>query len=159
MTGPEQLRFAADEMLGSLAKWMRIMGYDTTYCKGRTDNEIASISLAEGRVLLTRDKELAGRAANATYIDSDEIDGQVRQVVSAFHLSFNENTTRCAICNGALIKVEKESVKDEAPPRSYQMTDEFFRCTVCGKLYWKGTHWKNMMDRMKDFGVQDRSLL
>lgn len=159
MNGPERPRFAADEMLGSLAKWLRIMGYDTTYCKGMQDSEIAAAANAERRHLLTRDKGLARRAADSTYVASDVLEEQVAQVVQEFHLTFEERFTRCAVCNGPLAHVDKESVKDEVPPRSLQMTDEFFRCSSCGKVYWKGTHWKNMMDRLADFGVQDKSLL
>ena len=159
MSGPERPRFAADEMLGSLAKWLRIMGYDTSYCKGMEDREITLAASSEGRRLLTRDKDLAKRSTGSTYVESDVLEEQVMQVVQKFDLHFEQRFTRCAICNGNLDQVEKDSVLDEVPPRSLQMTDEFYRCSSCGKVYWKGTHWKNMMERMADFGVQDRSLL
>ncbi|OPY33405.1 MAG: hypothetical protein A4E32_00691 [Methanomassiliicoccales archaeon PtaU1.Bin124] len=158
MNGLDRLRFAADEMLGSLAKWLRIMGYDTTYDKGLADREIAQRAKADNRVLLTRDKELARDDEGSLYIISDVLDEQVRQVDSAFHLDFSQGLTRCAICNGRLEEVPKAEVESEVPPRSLQMADTFYRCSGCGKVYWKGTHWNNILKRVQEFGVQDRSL-
>ncbi|QLH74845.1 MAG: Mut7-C RNAse domain-containing protein [Methanomassiliicoccales archaeon] len=153
-------RFAADEMLGSLAKWLRILGYDTTYEKDKKDDEILKLAIEEGRVLLTRDKGLARSAEdNALYIESDDIDEQLRQVVSRYRLVFNEGFTRCASCGGDLMRVSREEASKEVPARSLAMTDEFFRCVSCGQYYWKGTHWKSMTERIDSLGIpHERSL-
>jgi uncharacterized protein with PIN domain len=148
----DRYRFDADEMLGSLAKWLRILGYDTTYERDKRDDEIMEFARRESRLLLTRDKVLAKRMAGSSlYVQSDVLDEQVGQVVRAFDLHFNEEMTRCALCNGTLHRIDKKEAKKDAPERSLAMTDEFFRCKDCKKLYWKGTHWKMILDRVRSF--------
>lgn len=160
MSGPQDRpRFAADEMLGSLAKWLRILGYDTTYSKGKDDAEIARVARSEGRVLLTRDKALAIGTSGSIYIESDVLDEQIGQLDQAVGLHFDEKVTRCTICNGELAIVDKESIIDDVPPRSFQMTESFYRCRTCSKVYWKGTHWHKILERIDAFGLQGRSLL
>jgi uncharacterized protein with PIN domain len=150
----ERARFQVDEMLGTLAKWLRIMGYDTTYDKDRTDGEIAASAKRDDRALLTRDKMLARMVGKAgLYIVSDVIEEQVSQVVEAYGLEFDESFTRCAVCNGVLSRISKEEAEGEVPERSLSMTEEFFRCRGCSKVYWKGTHWKNIIDRLEEFGL------
>jgi uncharacterized protein with PIN domain len=145
-------RFDADEMLGSLAKWLRILGYDTTYERDKKDDEIMDFARRESRSLLTRDKVLAKRMAGSSlYVESDVLDEQVGQVVRAFDLNFDEEKTRCALCNGTLHRIDKKEAEQDAPERSLAMTDEFFRCNDCKKLYWKGTHWKMILDRVRSF--------
>jgi hypothetical protein len=147
-------RFAADEMLGSLAKWLRIMGYDTSYERDMKDDDILEGARMQGRFLLTRDKLLARKASpDGLYIASDVIGEQVGQVARHFRLDFDEKGTRCAVCNGALALITKEEASYSVPPRSLSMTDEFFRCSVCGQIFWKGTHWNNILKKLSEFGV------
>lgn len=135
-------RFSADEMLGSLARWLRIMGYDTIYHKDQDDTEIVTQALEEGRYLLTRDRELALRAGKwGLYIEGDDIVGQLMQASKAFGLSLDESSTRCTLCNGELETLSPEEVGDEVPEGALSDNDEFYRCSNCGKLYWKGSHW------------------
>ncbi|MCE5295789.1 MAG: Mut7-C RNAse domain-containing protein [Euryarchaeota archaeon] len=157
--GNRRPRFAADGMLGSLAKWLRITGYDASYARDEKDDDILMKARAEGRVLLTRDKLLAQKAGDdGVFVDSEVIDEQIRQVFGLFHLHFDEKGTRCALCNGDLVVVPKEEVSPLVPPRSLAMTDDFLRCSGCGKIYWKGTHWKNILEKLKRLGIdQDRS--
>ncbi|HSV42197.1 MAG TPA: Mut7-C RNAse domain-containing protein [Methanomassiliicoccales archaeon] len=147
----ERPRFVADEMFGSLAKWLRIMGYDTLYERDTTDDEIIERLGSSGRVLLTRDKVLAKRTeGHSIYIISDDVDEQVRQTTEAFQLVFDEGRTRCAICNGELSIISREDAAPHVPPRSLAMADRFYRCGHCQKTYWNGTHWKNIQDRMEE---------
>jgi uncharacterized protein with PIN domain len=147
-------RFHVDEMLGTLAKWLRIMGYDTVYDRDRTDGEIAASAEREGRALLTRDKMLARKVGGSgLYIVSDVLEEQVAQVVGVYGLEFDEGLTRCAVCNGVLVRISMAEAEKEAPEGSLRMTDEFFRCPGCAKVYWKGTHWKSIVGRMEDFGL------
>jgi uncharacterized protein with PIN domain len=150
----ERPRFLADEMLGTLAKWLRIMGYDTSYAKDMRDEDIKAMAIREGRVLLTRDKALAMAArGSGLYVDSDVIEEQVAQVAMAYGLGFDASNTRCALCNGALKPVTLDEARREAPPRSLEMTERFFRCECCHRLYWEGTHWNNIKERMREFGL------
>jgi len=141
-------------MLGSLAKWLRIIGYDTVYERDKNDDEILERARTEGRYLLTRDKLLAQKAGqDGLYIISDAISEQVRQVTQAFRLNFDEKGTRCALCSGELVIITKEEASSSVPPRSLSMTDEFFKCSRCGQVFWKGTHWNNILKKLSEFGI------
>ncbi len=144
-------RFSVDEMLGSLARWLRIMGYDASYEKDMTDSEILASARAEDRIVLTRDKELAMRAGKSgMLVESDNIDEQLRQVIERFDLKFNEPLTRCSICNAELEEIPPEAVEGEVPPLVKERQKEFFRCRGCGQIYWKGTHWENILKRLRE---------
>jgi len=145
--------FSADEMLGSLARWLRIMGYDTRYFRDREDNEILETSQKEGRVLLTRDRELADRAGvGGLYVESDDLTEQLRQLSRVFSLQLDEERTRCTVCNSPLEEVGPEEVAGLVPEGALKNNDRFFRCTGCGKIYWKGSHWTNIRSRLRDIG-------
>lgn len=142
MTEP---RFALDSMLGSLARWLRIMGYDSTYEREAKDTEILRRSIDEDRFLITRDKQLALRAGEKGFlITSDRLEDQLAQMVKRFGLRSEAVPTRCTICNGALEKVGRNEIMDNVPPRVLERNEEFFRCTSCGQIYWKGTHWEKI---------------
>jgi len=144
-------RFAADEMLGSLARWLRIMGYDTVYERDRTDSQIVETARKEERVILTRDWELAGRMGErGLYIESDDLDDQLRQVTKTFDLNADESQARCTVCNGELASLPKEGAKGMVPEGVLANNHEFFRCLKCGKIYWKGSHWSNIRRRFQD---------
>jgi len=142
-------KFAADEMLGSLSRWLRIMGYDTTYEKDMEDADILRLANAEERILLTRDRDLVRRTkGRGLYIESDDLSEQLRQVFDAFDLRLDETLTRCTVCNGDLEVVQPSEVKDRVPVGALENNNEFYRCTKCGKIYWKGSHWDNILDRL-----------
>jgi len=154
---PPRPRFAADEMLGSLARWLRIMGYDTTYERDRGDDEILRRSMEGGRTLLTRDEELARRGQpSSLYITSDELDRQLLQVMQAHYLEVDESLARCTVCNGELRSVPKEEVGGDVPAGALENNHEFFRCASCGKVYWKGSHWNNIRRRLAELDAQRR---
>ncbi len=148
---PNRPKFAVDEMLGTLARWLRIMGYDATYEKGRTDDEIVDGANADGRILLTRDKELSARMGErGSHVASDQLEEQLRQVWRDFNLRPDQDLTRCTICNGELEPMPVEEAKDKVPEGVFLLNQEFFRCRSCGKIYWHGTHWLNIKKRLAD---------
>ncbi len=132
-------------MLGTLAKWLRILGYDTLYFKFAEDDFLKSLSEKEERILLTKDRELFEKCLNSYLVNSKEVKGQLIEVVNRFCLKKQES--RCSVCNGELIKVSKESVKDTVPPYVFKTNEIFFKCASCGKVYWQGTH----IDRINNF--------
>ena len=103
------MRFVCDHMLGTLAKWLRFLGYDTGYPDALDDDDLKALAVVEDRVLLTRDYELSGRVAGAIYIESDVLDEQFAQVVRAFGLTAKDEMTRCSVCN-ALIKFTTQNI-------------------------------------------------
>ena len=145
------MKFICDEMLGTLAKWLRIMGYDTEYAKGMDDEEIISRAAEEGRAILTRDKLLARKGGNSLYIGERKLEEQIRKVIEHFNLDVEEERllSRCTICNVEVEKVEKGEVREKVPEHVWQSHDEFWRCPKCGRIYWMGSHWDNMKDMLE----------
>ncbi|NYT11653.1 MAG: hypothetical protein GKC03_03765 [Methanomassiliicoccales archaeon] len=143
-------KFSVDEMLGSLARWLRIMGYDTIYHRDQSDTEIVNTAWEEGRFLLTRDKELAFRAGDGgLFIEDDDVMGQLKQVSKLLGLTLDESLTRCTMCNGELETLSPKEAEELVPEGALKNNDEFFRCMRCGKVYWKGTHWVDIRARLE----------
>lgn len=140
-------RFVADVHLGKLARYLRLLGFDCLYDPVWDDAELADISAAERRVLLTRDRGLLMRAAviHGIYIRSDQPTGQLRQVVDRLDLrSRIRPLARCLKCNGELVEVDKNSVVEEVPVRTLRYTDHYLRCRNCRQVFWRGTHWNRL---------------
>ncbi|OPY27706.1 MAG: hypothetical protein A4E31_01088 [Methanomassiliicoccales archaeon PtaU1.Bin030] len=142
-------RFLADEMLGSLARWLRMMGYDTAYARDVTDAEVLRRARAEGRTVLTRDHQLAKRAGEqGLLVESDDLEDQLIQVSTTLGLSFEESYTRCTICNGELRNATLEEGA-RAPPRVRESQERLYVCQECGQLYWRGSHWSRIVERLE----------
>ena len=146
-------RFILDGMLGSLARWLRILGYDTLYYVDRDDDELRDEALKTGRILVTRDSELVQRSRkNGTrvlLIQSDETLTQLKEITETYDLDVTPKNTRCPRCNGLLKSVEKTSLKDAVPDESYNAFDEFWRCMECDAVYWQGSHWVQILDSLE----------
>ena len=143
-------RFIVDVNVGRLAKWLRVLGYDTLFPTDAGDNELVRIGLREERIIVTKDSGIAERRVATTgrlrvvLIQHDDIQSQIRQVISALNLNNNGQFTRCIPCNELLIDLSRESAKEEVPPYVFETQEEFMRCPTCGRIYWRGTHWANM---------------
>jgi hypothetical protein len=145
-------RFVADHMLGSLARWLRMIGYDTIYDKGLDDKGMAELARTENRFLLTRDKELA-KEPGALLLEQDDLDSQLKATGAKFGLKYNEGLIRCSTCNGDLLQLPKEEAKAVVPEGAYAGNDKFWKCSKCGKIFWKGSHWLGIMDRLKKLSL------
>ncbi len=144
------MKFLADHMLGKLAKYLRFMGYDTYYPSGdMSDEEIIEIAQREGRIILTRDRELAARA-NGIYIESDDYREQLRFLVEKFGLSDDNLLTRCSVCNEPLVPVEKEKIRGRVPEYVYENHDEFYLCPKCNRVYWYGSHTERIEKEIRE---------
>ncbi len=143
------MKFIADVMLGSLAKRMRLLGFDVLYEDTLSDNGLLQHALEEDRISLTRDTGLAARplAKNHLLIESDRVDDQVRQVIGVFSLSPTAALTRCSVCNEPLQPLTKDEARDRVPAYVYLRMTRFYRCGKCDRTYWKGTHVRNMDQR------------
>ena len=142
------MKLLCDHMLGTLAKWLRFMGYDTAYPGPLDDTELLLLAGREGRVLLTRDKELASRSSGAIRVRSDDLEEQIREVASALRLRIVDPLSRCSVCNAVLIPARKEDVSDQVPEGVRARHDTFWRCPSCGRVYWQGSHWDKMVERL-----------
>ena len=150
----EPLRLLADGMLGRLAKWLRLLGYDTAYENDAADAELARRARAEGRVLLTRDSELAGRRGlRALLIQSEELQDQVQEVQGTLGPPSDPALSRCAVCNVPLEDVSPDEIADRVPPYVLRRQSAFRRCPGCARVYWPGTHVDEMREQLARFGL------
>ncbi len=138
-------RFAVDKMLGKLAKWLRILGYDTFYKNKISNATLLSIANSEHRIIITRNHffKKSKHQIKIIFITKDRLEGQLIELNKKISLSKNRMFTRCPICNRKTTEIEKEYVKDIVPEYVYQTQERFFQCLLCGKVYWEGTHLLN----------------
>ena len=147
--GPALPKFLCDHMLGSLAKWLRLLGYDTLYPGPLGDRETAAKAYDEGRVLLTRDRNLASRVRGAVYVASDDKDEQLRAVIDKLRLDLSNPLSLCSVCNVPIEEVDREKVQEKIPPAVLEIQTEFWKCPSCGRVYWQGSHWDDMIRRIR----------
>ena len=147
---PER-RFVADRMIGRLARMLRLLGYDTLYQPELSPAGLIEIARPEGRIILTRgDTRLSFTGtANIFSIRSEYPPEQLREVVAAFSLDPRSGLwTRCTVCNGAITPVAKEEVRGEVKPRVYELYSEFYRCSCCRHVYWRGSHEERILQNL-----------
>ena len=151
-----ETRFIVDHNVGKLAKWLRLMGYDTLFFKGSSDSQMIAMAMAENRVILTRDTQIMRRrvVANgrlkAILIQSDEPEQQMRQVMDTLRLDCQfQPFSICLECNQPLVERSREQVKDQVPPYVFQTQSQYMECPVCHRIYWRGTHWQAMTRKLE----------
>ena len=154
------LKFIVDNNVGKLAKWLRIMGYDTLFFNGSNDSRMVAMALAEERVILTRDTQIMKRRVvtsgrlKAILIQNDEPEQQMHQVIDSLHLDWRSKPfTICLECNQPLIEKSKQQVKDLVPPYVFQTQNQYMECPKCHRIYWRGTHWQAMTEKMKKWSI------
>lgn len=148
------LRFVCDVHLGRLAAYLRMLGLDTLYTNDQDDPTLAQIAGDERRVLLTRDVGLLKRGGvmYGMFVRATDPELQLREVARRFGLRSQAAFQRCMRCNGETAPVPKEAVFEQLQPNTRRHYQEFWRCLVCGQIYWRGSH----VDRMQE--VIDRAL-
>ncbi|MCX6671221.1 MAG: Mut7-C RNAse domain-containing protein [Euryarchaeota archaeon] len=147
------MKLLCDHMLGSLAKWLRIFGFDTFYPDSTTNDDlILQIAHREERLLISRDKELLIRAKKTLVpvleIQTTNLTEQLQQVLKKIPVDEEKILSRCTVCNTLLHSVEKETIKDKIPEKVFQTRNEFWICPSCSKYYWMGTHYENMREKI-----------
>lgn len=149
-------RFVADAMLGRLAKWLRMMGYDVLFLGNADDIEVLRVSRGEGRLLLTRDRLLARRAGElGVLVESQRLEEQLRELAARGFISGPLESTRCPVCNTLLEELPRAEARDKVPPYVYQTHREFYACPTCGRVYWPGTHWQNVRATWQSLGWRE----
>jgi uncharacterized protein len=146
------VKFIADVMVGKLARWLRVLGFDVAYSNNYADDEIIQTAETEDRVILTRDTGLTKRRTKTRclLVSSGNHKEQIRQVIDEFGLKDFNVFSRCLECNALLEAVDKEDVFERIPPFVYLTQNRFAICPLCKRVYWHGTHANNMLSRIFD---------
>jgi uncharacterized protein len=146
-------KFAADRMLARVARWLRILGADTSFDQGIDGATMLKAARAEGRILLTRDKRLR-TASDVLFLDSSNFRDQLRQIISRYPFDvFQKALSRCCRCNTPLIEVDREIVRPRVPPFVYATNEKFSECPNCAHLYWGGTHPERIIREVRKMGL------
>jgi uncharacterized protein with PIN domain len=134
-----------DKTAGRLARWLRILGLDTEYADTCDAAVIVCRARQTGRMVVTRNRSLARRLAEgAILLWSEHLEAQLRQVVDEVGCQGCKPFSRCSACNAGLVQVDRESVRGRVPAYVYRNQSTFAVCPVCGRYYWRGTHWNGM---------------
>jgi len=140
-------RFILDTHLGRLASYLRMMGFDTLYRNDYPDDELAEVSNAEQRILLTRDIGLLKRSLvlHGYYVRNTNPRKRLHEISKRYHLIDHiEPFKFCMKCNGQLNRVDKADVADQISPKTAEFYTEFHQCDACKQIYWKGSHYVKM---------------
>lgn len=143
-------RFVLDTHLGRLAHYLRMFGFDTLYRNDYLDEELAEVSHKQSRILLTRDIGLLKRSlvVYGYYVRDTDPKQQIAEVIQRYTLNDRVALFRhCSRCNGRLNAINKADIHDELPGKTLEYYNEFHRCSGCGQIYWKGSHF----DRLQSF--------
>jgi uncharacterized protein with PIN domain len=148
-------RFVADAMLGRLARWLRLLGFDTLYFSEIADGELLSLAGREKRILLTRDTRLVeGKKTETFFIRDDGWRDQLAQFLGRYSFDESAMFSRCLGCNLKLLPVEKEKVKELVPPYVYLTQRSFSRCPGCLKIFWAATHAERVKAELEKLGLR-----
>ncbi len=138
-------RFVADAHLGGLAHQLRLFGFDTLYDNHFEDAEIVRLTVEQGRIMLTRDRELLKRLTHGCYVRALHRDQQLRDVFDRLDLAGSARPfTRCLRCNAPLRAIDKADVVERLPTGVRERHERFACCEGCGRVFWEGTHWRRM---------------
>ena len=144
-------KFIVDAMLGKLAKKLRLLGYDTFYSSSIADNKIIIMAKNEKRILLTKDRILACLAPKneiktVATSDGNELDQfrQIKENVGLNAFAIEGKISRCTNCNSELLRAKNEKIIGKVPDGVIRNFKEFWECKKCKKIYWNGTHIKNL---------------
>ena len=149
-------KFVLDVHLGRLAAYLRMLGFDAVYDNAASDAELAQVSSAQQRILLTRDRGLLKRSVVTRGYWVRQTGGrrQAAEVVGRFDLGRSFRPfTRCMACNAMLQTVTKEEVRPFLPPRAAASHDEFLSCPHCARVFWKGSHYRRMQSWVEELAL------
>jgi uncharacterized protein len=145
--------FLADAHLGGLARFLRMLGFDTLHDNNYADLEIRRLAEAERRIVLSRDRELlkCTEIARGCYVRALKAEAQLREVAARYDLALRARPfTLCLRCNVPLQLVDKVEVAAVVPPQLLERQTQFSRCAGCARVYWPGSHYWRMRAALGD---------
>lgn len=143
LASAEAPRFIADAMLGRLARWLRILGFDCAYEREIDDEQLVRRAVHEERIILTRDRALPEdwRVPGIHLVASEELREQLRELLRAFGLAGSVRLfSRCNECNQPLRQAQRAEVSERVPPHALASHEAFLECASCRRVYWEGSH-------------------
>jgi hypothetical protein len=149
-------RFLADRMVGKLARWLRLLGYDTIYWPQLSPDGVLREARRQGRIIVTRDTRIRRRkdAPPFVFVEDDHFRRQLKQVVETLRLDpLRWLLTRCSQCNAVLEAVAKEDAQQQAPEYVWRTQEVFRRCPSCRRLYWGATHREHIVEELQRLGL------
>ena len=156
MGEPNDICFAAETTLGKLAKWLRILGFDTDYQSGVAPKRFVDAA-GEERILLTRTRQVRdqNKGRKLVFITANDPFEQVNQVIQALGLVSADTRpfSRCTLCNILTRPVDRDSVQGRVPDYVWGTHTEFKSCSGCGRIYWGGSHIQRSHDIIKRFFI------
>jgi uncharacterized protein with PIN domain len=146
-------KFITDASLGKLAKWLRLLGYDTLVFPKEAGREMLRLAAAEGRIVLTKRHDMLERqfCGNLFLVVGVDLGSQLNDVISKFSLKINQQKMFgiCLKCNERLYPVTPEEVRNLVPPFVFENCTQYNKCPRCQNVYWAGTHQRNAWQFMK----------
>ncbi|MCY0851832.1 MAG: hypothetical protein OWQ34_03740 [Thermoplasma acidophilum] len=140
-----EIKLTVDQMLGKLARWIRLMGYDVYYPSGTVpDDEIITKSRSEGRIIITRDYGMYQKYPMSIFEPYDDINDQLRDFIAHFSSRMKDRFMRCPVCNGRLVKLRSKI------PEYLRNHRDVYICTGCHKMYWKGSHYRRIYRKIEN---------
>jgi uncharacterized protein len=146
------MKFLCDDNLGKLAKYLRLMGFDTAFVTPISNAEFIALILKEDRLAITRDRRLAERIEpeKVAIVDTDSPEQQLRLVLARFNPPILRERffSRCLICNEPCLEIPPEAIKDKVFPYILRTKSQFKQCPKCNRIFWQGSHYKRMLARL-----------
>ena len=150
-------KFVADNNVGKLARWLRLIGYDTLLFRQKNDSQMIRTALSEGRVILTKDSQFMRRRLvtsgriKAIHIKQDNPKLQVQELVQALNLNYHfKPFSLCLECNQELIARDIEDMEKRVPTHVFKTQTQYTECPACHRVYWRGTHWQAMVKKLQE---------
>lgn len=138
-----------DAMLGELARWMRLQGYDAAFLPDTPDMVVMRKAKSEGRVIVTCDHQLARkRGIEAILLKSRTLEEQIDTLIELVGMPSEPLQIRCGICNVGLVELSHLAAQKRVPPYVWRTHEFFTECPNCKRVYWKGTHWEGIEERL-----------
>jgi len=153
-------RFILDVHLGTLARYLRLLGFDVWYDNQYDDLQIIRLALQQQRIILTRDVDLLKNklVTHGYWLRAVNPKQQTKEVINRFDLKNQvQPLTRCMVCNGFIHPVPKAQIIDQLPPKTKIFYHDFYQCQHCQKIYWQGAHFQKMLTLINELGCHIRT--
>lgn len=147
------MKFILTKELGRLAKWLRILGFDTVYYNQDNLSSLIIQALRDERIILTRNQRLPqARGLKIVLIKNEKIKAQVAEILQTLKIKPDPEMmfSRCILCNVELVDIAKDKVKDKVPEYVFNTQEDFITCPQCNRIYWQGTHWGNVRKTLEE---------